>query len=112
MARGFSWCNYVDDEGTTWSLQVDSDYLLDPARGWVAVGSPPAPTLPRGWRARRVVGLDSQGAKIFAISGTTTSAIWTMSDTSFTFEANDGTTQSAIIIGRQAERRRPRPPEL
>lgn len=109
MARGFTWCVYEDDEGTPWSLQVDSDYLLDTTRGWVAVGSPPPPILPRGWRARRVLGLDSNGATIFAISGTNTSAIWTMSATNFTFEANDGTTQSATIIGRQSERRTPRP---
>lgn len=109
MARGFSWGVYFDDEGGEWSLQVDSDYLADADRGWIPVDLPAPSPFPRGWRPRRVIGLDELGATIYAISPTTSSAIWTLGVASFTFEANDGTTHSATIIGRESERRKPRP---
>jgi hypothetical protein len=109
MARGFDWCIYVDDLDRQWALQVDSDYAADADRGWNLLGELELEPFPRGWKPRRVVGVDDLGNTLYAIAGTTLAAIWTGAVMTFTFEASDGTTQTSAIIGRNAERRHPRP---
>lgn len=61
MSRGFTVCQYVDDNGTPWRLLVDADYAADPDRGWVAGVEPGLYPLPRGWDPRQVVGIADDG---------------------------------------------------
>ena len=104
MARGFSWGLYVDNDGNGWAVKVDSDYLLDPDRGWVEVLDASTPQLPRGWKPRKVIGFDDQGNRRTAIAATTDAPIWALSVGTFTIEASDQTSQLVTITGRLEER--------
>lgn len=103
--RGFTWCFYVDDNGSSWALKVDSQYAADADRGWVPIEDNPVPPLPRGWRPRVLIGLDEEGREQRAIAATLAAAIWTGLVSTFIFKANDGIDRVADIIGRLEEQR-------
>lgn len=105
MPRGFVWAAYVDDNGALWATQVDADYANDPDRGWFTDGVDALPVLPRGWRARRVFGLDAEGRRLFAVAAHVGAAIWAGTATAFVFRDTLGQEQLATIIGRLGEKR-------
>jgi hypothetical protein len=106
VARGFTWCIYIDDNGFAWSLKIDSDQADDPKRGWIPTNAPSPPPLPRGWRPREVFGFDSQGNRRFTRVATTDADLWTGAATDFDIEANDNTTVTVTVVGRRGELRR------
>jgi len=82
-ARGFEWGLYVDDRGQGWAMAVDADYLLAPGRGWAFADTPGVTPFPRGWRPRRVLGLDPSGRRQSAVVADTSAGLWTGADTEF-----------------------------
>ena len=111
MARGFTWCIYVDDLGAQWALQVDSDYAADPDRGWFVMTTESLPPFPRGWRPRRVRGVDETGRIVHAVAGSLAAAIWSGLVSTFIFNANDGTPMVAAITDYIGEFRTPTNPD-
>lgn len=77
MPRGFVVCQYVDDSGTPWRLQVDADYANMSDRGWVIADTPGLYPLPRGWVPRAVMGMDETGRLMWARVGRLDAALWT-----------------------------------
>jgi hypothetical protein len=106
MARGFIWAMYIDDEGGVWVLRVDRDYAADPDRGWATEGLAGLPPLPHFWRARRVLGIDSNGATQTAIVATTIAPLWTGTVSTFTFETTSLGLDTATVVNKMSERRR------
>jgi len=105
MPRGFTYCVYEDDNNGRWGVAVDSDYVDHPERGWVRSADNELYPLPRGWRTRRVVGLDSRGAEQSAVVGVLGAPLWTGAAAQFTFRDSEGTPQLATVIRTEAERR-------
>jgi hypothetical protein len=97
---------YIDDEGGVWVKRVDRDYAADPDRGWSTEGLAGLPPLPHFWRARQVLGIDSEGRKQRAVVATTVAPLWTGLATSFTFETTSQGYDTATITERISERRR------
>jgi hypothetical protein len=98
------WRKYVADDATEYAYLVDADHAAITARGWasVAAGTPP---LPRGSIARRVFGRSaSTGRPGTAVVGTTTCGLWTGVASTFTVEANDGTSDTCTVLERHPER--------
>lgn len=106
MSRGFVVCQYLDDLGTPWRLQVDADYAEDPIRGWVPALTPGLYPLPRRWEPRQVYGIADDGRLVFARCGTTTCDLWTGVALDFNFSGNDGRVYRVRRIGQRAEVRR------
>jgi hypothetical protein len=105
VPRGFTYCVYVDDNGGRWGVAVDSDYVDHPGRGWVRSLDNELYPLPRGWRTRRAIGLDSRGTEQSAVVGTLDAPLWVGTDPVFTFRDSEGTPQFATVIRLEAERR-------
>lgn len=109
MPRGFVWGTYFDDSGQTWGLRVDDDYFRQPERGWFTQATPGAIPFPRGWRPRRVQGMDPLGNIRTAVSPSTSSPIWTGGSPTFRIEANDQTIVQVVITHWLEEIKSPRP---
>ena len=77
MPRGFETCQYWDDDGTPWRLQVDSDYANMADRGWEIALTPGLYPLPRGWEPRGVWGMDDTGRMFFARVARLDARLWT-----------------------------------
>lgn len=107
MARGFTWGDYVDDNGNEWALAVDSDYVSHEERGWTLAGDTGLVPVPRAWRPRRVRGLDSSGRQQFAVVATLNASLWTGATTQFTIRDSQGQPQVVNVIRYEAERRVP-----
>lgn len=105
MPRGFTYCAYVDDNGGTWAVAVDSDYVDHPERGWRRTEDNEFYPLPRGWRPRTAIGIDAGGASQSAVVGSVDADLWTGAATQFTFRDSEGEAQLATVVRRQAERR-------
>lgn len=105
MARGFTWCLYFDDDGTSWALQVDSDYVDHIERGWTRVEGELKSPLPRTWRTRYVLGIDELGNTERAIVASVTSDLWTGAVAFFTIRDSEGMPQVCTALSRVAERR-------
>ena len=110
MTRGYEWFLYASDDGALYALSVDADYALQPQRGWLTSAPSGTPPLPRGWRARYVVGLEASGRAHRALVGNVDAELWTGASTSFDIETSDGGLETCTVIGRVQERNRPRPP--
>lgn len=107
MARGFTWGDYVDDDGSEWALAVDSDYITHAERGWTLAGDTGLVPLPRSWRARRVVGLDSTGREQFAVVASLTADLWTGNVTTFRIRDSEGLPQDCVVVEYRTEKRIP-----
>lgn len=107
MGRGYTWGDYRDDDGNEWALAVDSDYITDPDRGWTLAGDTGLVPLPRQWRPRRVIGIDSRGGKQQAVVGSVEASLWTGAVTTFTFKPNSGETETATVVEYRGEKRVP-----
>jgi len=107
--RGRTWCLYVSDEQVAYALEVDSDYALDPVRGWNTQNVAGRPPLPRAWKPRIVVGQDQDGNRVRARVGSTAAPLWTGDATTFLFEGNDLQTHTATVLSRLGEKTARRP---
>jgi len=105
MPRGFTYCVYEDDNNGRWAVAVDSDYVDHPERGWVRAADNELYPLPRGWRTRRAIGLDSRGAEQSAVVAVLGAALWTGAATQFTIRDSEGAPQLCSVIRLDAERR-------
>jgi hypothetical protein len=104
MPRGYVWAVYETDDGRLFSLRVDADSSGDPNRGWVTTGAELTNPLPRGWLPRIVVGIDGNGHIRHTRIGRVDAPLWLGTDSSWAYEATDGSTQVATVIGRRQER--------
>lgn len=110
MARGFVWALYVTDEGVGYGLKVDADSFGQASRGWSnAIGLGVQP-LPRGWRARRVYGLEPDGSRHWTRVGTVECDLWTGVVNTFSVETNEGSSVTCTVNERRAERLLPSVP--
>jgi hypothetical protein len=107
--RGFTWGYYVSDDGNTYAFRVDSDYFGMPERGWTGPAASGTFVYPRGWTPRKVIGIDSDGHKLFAYVATTTADLWTGAAATFTVYGTDELPHTYTVIQRLAERNRMRP---
>lgn len=105
MARGFTWCQYTDDDGGAWAVAVDSDYVSHEGRGWTPIETNALYPLPRTWRPRSVVGLDQSGRRQRAVVSATSSNLWTGLETTFTIRDSEGLPQTCTVIRYDAETR-------
>lgn len=105
MARGFTWADYIDDDGNEWALAVDSDYVSHPERGWTLAGDTGLVPLPRSWRPRRVIGLDSLGSQQSALVASLGAALWTGEAQSFTIRDSEGQPQVCQVVEYRGEKR-------
>lgn len=104
MPRGFTWCAYVTDGGVLLATLVDSDYALDPDRGWFPVSGAEVAVLPRGFRLRHVRGIDESGAVAMATVAHLGAALWTGFASTFVFNATDGAPHTAVVFELVGER--------
>lgn len=109
MPRGFDWKLYESDDGGLYSLQVDADYALQTQRGFLTDAGAGVPPLPRGWRARYVVGLEPLGRSHRALVASVTADLWTGVAGTFDVSDSGGEIQTCVVVGRVQERSRPRP---
>jgi hypothetical protein len=110
VARGFTWAVYTDDLGGQWAVQVDSDYVLQPQRGWDNLVADGLPALPRGWSPRLAVGIEPDGRRHGAVVASLVADLWTGGSSTFDIEANDGSIVTCTLIQTLEERRsNPRP---
>jgi hypothetical protein len=109
MPRGFAWAYYESDDGVTYALRVDQDYVEMPERGWTAPAVAGTPVYPRGWVPRKVVGLDEAGHPREALVGTVTCDLWTGAATTFVINATDELPHTCTVTGRRSERLSQRP---
>lgn len=105
MARGFTWCQYTDDDGGAWAVAVDSDYVGHPERGWAPIETNALYPLPGTWRPRSVVGLDASGRRQRAVVSSLASDLWTGLTATFTIRDSEGQPQTCTVIRYQAEQR-------
>lgn len=109
MARGMRWCEYVDDTGAVWSLQVDADSAEDSDRGWQLVGDPAPPIWPRGWRPRQVEGLEPNGRRRRTRIARVDAPLWTGGVVEFLAETNALEVVTVHVLAYLEERRVPAP---
>lgn len=104
--RGRVWATYVDDAGSLWAVQVDADSAADAARDWDVTAAAELEPLPRGWRPRRVIGVDAEGFEHSCRVGTVFADLWTGVATTFDVEGSDGLIHTCTRLGTRQERRR------
>jgi hypothetical protein len=103
MPRGFEWVLYEADTGEVFALQVDSDYVLQPQRGWTAAAPAGAVPLPRQWLPRCVVGVEPSGRQHRAIVASTGADLWTGARADFDIVDSNGELQTCTAFKRLAE---------
>lgn len=109
MPRGYDWKLYEADDAGLYALQVDADYALQPQRGFFTDAPAGTPPLPRGWRARYVLGAEPLGRTHRAIVASVAADLWTGVRGDFDIVDSNGDLQTCIVFGRVQERSRPRP---
>lgn len=105
MPRGMRYGVYVADDGTTqYARLVDSDQFAQAPRGWSATGVAGLPLLPIKAKPRVVYGVSATtGRRGTAVVATPTAGLWTGANTTFTVEANDGTSDTMTVTRRRGE---------
>jgi hypothetical protein len=105
MPRGMRYGVYVRDDGTTqYARLVDSDEFAQASRGWSATGVAALPLVPIKTKLRAVYGVSAaSGRRGTAIVATTDADLWTGVASTFTVEANDGTTDTMTVTRRRGE---------
>jgi hypothetical protein len=96
---------YVRDDGTTqYARLVDADEFAQAARGWSATGVAGLPLLPIKSKPRVVYGVSAtSGRRGTAVVATVDADLWTGAATTFTVEANDGTSDTMTVTRRRGE---------
>jgi hypothetical protein len=105
MPRGMRYGIYVADDGTTqYARLVDADEITQAARGWSTSGVAGLPLLPIRSKPRVVYGVSAtSGRRGSAVVATTAADLWTGVATTFTVEANDGTSDTMTVTRRRGE---------
>lgn len=105
MPRGMRYGVYVRDDGTTqYARLVDSDEFAQGPRGWSATGVAGLPLLPIKSKPRVVYGVSAtSGRRGSAVVATVAADLWTGTATTFTVEANDGTSDTMTVTRRRGE---------
>lgn len=111
MPRGMIYRVYVADDGTLYARLVDADQAGQASRGWSATGPAPGnvpvaglPLLPIRSKPRVVYGVSATtGRRGSAIVAAPTADLWTGAATTFTVEANDGTSDTMTVTRRRGE---------
>jgi hypothetical protein len=105
MPRGMRYAIYVADDGTTqYARLVDADQVAAAARGWSTTGVAGLPLLPIRAKPRVVYGVSAtSGRRGSAVVATPTADLWTGAATTFTVEANDGTSDTMTVTRRRGE---------
>jgi hypothetical protein len=109
MPRGYVWAYYTDDAGAVWGLQVDADYQLQTGRGFEQLAGAGTAPLPRGWLARRVVGVEETGRSHTATVASLEAPLWTGSERTFDIVDTNGQLQTCTVVKWLDERTRARP---
>jgi hypothetical protein len=96
---------YVRDDGTTqYARLVDADEFAQAARGWSSTGVAGLPLLPIKSKPRVVYGVSAtSGRRGTAVVATVDADLWTGAATTFTVEANDGTSDTMTVTRRRGE---------
>ena len=96
---------YVRDDGTTqYARLVDADEFAQASRGWVATGVADLPLVPIKTKLRVVYGVSAtSGRRGTAVIATPTADLWTGVASTFTVEANDGTSDTMTVTRRRGE---------
>jgi hypothetical protein len=94
----------VSDNGNTYALQVDADYVVMPERGWTSPAAHGTPIYPRGWTPRRVVGSDDAGHPRTAVVGSAAADLWTGAATTFTINGTDELPHTCRVFKKLQER--------
>lgn len=95
---------YVADDTTQYARLVDADQAAQASRGWVTAGVAGLPLLPIRSKPRVVYGVSAtSGRRGSAIVATTGADLWTGVATTFTVEANDGTSDTMTVTRRRGE---------
>lgn len=104
MPRGMRYAIYESDAGTQYARLVDADQVAEASRGWVTTGVAGLPLLPIKSKPRVVYGVSAtSGRRGSAVIATPTADLWTGVDTTFTVEANDGTSDTMTVTRRRGE---------
>lgn len=105
MPRGMRYGVYVRDDGTTqYARLVDSDEFAQASRGWSATGVAGLSLLPIKSKPRVVYGVSAvSGRRGTAVVATVGADLWTGAATTFTVEANDGTSDTMTVTRRRGE---------
>lgn len=94
---------YITDSAATYKTQVDSDRFADVNFGWTTPGGA-LPQMPRGFKPRHVVGIDTAGRYCTATVPDVTADIWTGTATTFSVEGDDAVVYTATVTGKFGER--------
>lgn len=105
MPRGMRYGIYVRDDGATQHARlVDADEITQAPRGWVTAGVAGLPLLPIKAKPRVVYGVSAAtGRRGSAVVATVGADLWTGVATTFTVEANDGTSDTMTVTRRRGE---------
>lgn len=95
---------YEADDATQYARLVDADQAAAAARGWVTAGVAGKPLLPIRSKPRVVYGVSAtSGRRGSAVVATTAADLWTGVATTFSVEANDGTSDTMTVTRRRGE---------
>lgn len=95
---------YTADDTGEYARLVDADQAAVAARGWVTAGVAGKPLLPIRAKPRVVYGVSATtGRRGSAVIGNVTADLWTGVATTFTVEANDGTSDTMTVTRRRGE---------
>lgn len=105
VPRGMRYGIYVRDDGTTqYARLVDADQITQTSRGWSTTGVAGLPLLPIKAKPRVAYGVSAtSGRRGTAVVATTDADLWTGVATTFTVEANDGTSDTMTVTRRRGE---------
>lgn len=107
MPRGREYAVYATDAGTEFAVNEDSDYVAQLARGWTPMPSGASrDLLPRGFKPRRVYGIDAEGYRGSAVVASNAAPLWIGTVNTFDIEGSDGATHTMVVTGRVGEKRR------
>lgn len=95
---------YEADDATQYARLVDADQAAQAARGWVTTGVAGLPLLPIRAKPRVVYGVSAtSGRRGSAVVASPTADLWTGVATTFSVEANDGTSDTMTVTRRRGE---------
>lgn len=101
----YLWQRYVSDDDRIYAVKVNDAYVAMPERGWFESAVAGDPQYPRGWRLRRVKGIDLDGNICYADCAHLECDLWTGVVSVFNFIDNSGAHVLGTVIERQRERR-------
>jgi hypothetical protein len=106
--RGFVYAIYTADDGRQFSIQVQRNYAIDPARGWTPLGAIPPELAPRRFIPRMVYGVSpTTGRRNRTIVASTAAPLWlgigAEGTNVFQSETDDGSSDDYQVTRRRGE---------